>query len=164
MAKLQALLRARGVAMGIGTVWRFFERHGISFKKTAHVAEQEWPDVVARRWTWYGRQADLGPRWLVFIDETGTSTKMARLRRRSKRAHHSVARAWASAKAMSYGFEYQLFSCRKRPACSRRVSVSSSWAWPKVRYITPEVKSRYWLPSTSLMVEPCPLSKTMSGA
>lgn len=34
MAELQALLRARGVAMGIGTVWRFFERHGISFKKS----------------------------------------------------------------------------------------------------------------------------------
>ncbi len=33
LAELQALLRERGVAVGIGTVWRFFERHGISFKK-----------------------------------------------------------------------------------------------------------------------------------
>ncbi len=33
LAELQARLRERGVAVGIGTVWRFFERHGISFKK-----------------------------------------------------------------------------------------------------------------------------------
>ncbi len=33
LAELQALLRERGVAVGIGTLWRFFERHGISFKK-----------------------------------------------------------------------------------------------------------------------------------
>ncbi len=33
LAELQALLRERGVAVGIGTVWRFFDRHGISFKK-----------------------------------------------------------------------------------------------------------------------------------
>ncbi len=26
-------LAERGVAVGIATVWRFFERHGISFKK-----------------------------------------------------------------------------------------------------------------------------------
>ena len=33
LAELQALLRERGVAVGIGTLWRFFERHGISFNK-----------------------------------------------------------------------------------------------------------------------------------
>ncbi len=33
LAELQALLRERGVAVGIGTMWRFFDRHGISFKK-----------------------------------------------------------------------------------------------------------------------------------
>ncbi len=33
LAELQALLFERGVAVGIGTVWRFFERHRISFKK-----------------------------------------------------------------------------------------------------------------------------------
>ncbi len=33
LAELQALLRERGVAAGIGTLWRFFERRGISFKK-----------------------------------------------------------------------------------------------------------------------------------
>ncbi len=33
LAELQAVLRERGVAVGITTLWRFFERRGISFKK-----------------------------------------------------------------------------------------------------------------------------------
>ena len=33
LEELQAVLRGRGVAVGISTVWRFFDRHGISFKK-----------------------------------------------------------------------------------------------------------------------------------
>lgn len=35
LQELQAQLRGRGLAVGIGTVWRFFRRHGISFKKNA---------------------------------------------------------------------------------------------------------------------------------
>ena len=33
LAELQALLREQGAPVGIGTLWRFFDRHGISFKK-----------------------------------------------------------------------------------------------------------------------------------
>ena len=33
LAELQTLLFERGLAVGIGTLWRFFERRGISFKK-----------------------------------------------------------------------------------------------------------------------------------
>ena len=70
------------------------DRHGVAVlrspwdqlqKKTAHAAEQERPDVAARRLAWLESQPDLDPRRLVFIDETGASTKMARLRGRSKR-------------------------------------------------------------------------------
>ncbi len=82
LAELQALLFERGVAVGIATVWRFFERRGLSFKKTAHAAEQDRPDVAARRLAWLTRQPDLDPCRLVFIDETEASTKMARLRGR----------------------------------------------------------------------------------
>ena len=58
-------------------MWRFFDRHGISFKKNhAHAAEQERLDVAARRLAWLESQPDLDPRRLVFIDETGASTKM----------------------------------------------------------------------------------------
>lgn len=57
----------------------------LASKKTAHAAEQERPDVAARRLAWFEAQPDLDPEKLVFIDETGASTKMARLRGRAKR-------------------------------------------------------------------------------
>jgi hypothetical protein len=58
-------------------VWRFLDRHAMTIKKTAHAAEQARPDVVARRAAWRAAQADLDPAKLVFVDETGASTKMA---------------------------------------------------------------------------------------
>jgi transposase len=54
-------------------------------KKTAHASEQERSDVAARRQAWFDAQPDLDPADLVFIDETGASTKMARLRGRASR-------------------------------------------------------------------------------
>jgi transposase len=54
-------------------------------KKTAHASEQERPDVATRRQAWFDAQPDLDPKRLVFIDETGASTKMARLRGRAPR-------------------------------------------------------------------------------
>jgi transposase len=41
--------------------------------------------VAWRRRAWFDAQPDLDPERLVFIDETGASTKMARLRGRAKR-------------------------------------------------------------------------------
>ena len=49
-------------------------------KKTAHASEQERADVKAARENWFGGQDDLDPARLIFIDESGLSTKMARLR------------------------------------------------------------------------------------
>jgi transposase len=60
-------------------------------KKTAHAAEQQRADVKAARQAWFDGQLDLDPEKLVFIDETGTSTKMARLRGRSKRGERCLA-------------------------------------------------------------------------
>lgn len=54
-------------------------------KKTAHAAEQDRPDVAAARAAWREAQPGLDPDKLVFIDETGASTKMARLRGRASR-------------------------------------------------------------------------------
>lgn len=45
--------------------------------------EQERPDLLKRRRDWFDGQLDLDPARLVFIDETGLSTKMSRLRGRS---------------------------------------------------------------------------------
>ncbi len=54
-------------------------------KKTAHAAEQSRPDILKRRQAWFEGQLDLDPERLVFIDETWTSTNMARRRGRAPR-------------------------------------------------------------------------------
>jgi transposase len=54
-------------------------------KKSAHAAEQDRPDLLRRRKAWFGDQTDLDPERLVFIDETGADTKMARRHGRAPR-------------------------------------------------------------------------------
>jgi transposase len=56
-------------------------------KKTAHAAEQDRADVLKRREAWFEAQPDLDPARLVFIDETGATTKMARRHGRAPRGH-----------------------------------------------------------------------------
>ena len=46
---------------------------------------EEREDVTARRKAWFELQPDLDPAKLVFLDEIGTTTRMARLRARSPR-------------------------------------------------------------------------------
>jgi transposase len=55
-----------------------------------HASEQERPDVAAARGAWRAHQPALDPARLVFIDETGTSTNMTRLRGRARRGHRVV--------------------------------------------------------------------------
>lgn len=54
-------------------------------KKTAHVAEQDRPDILKSRRDWFAAQLDLDPDRLVFIDETWASTNMARRYGRCRR-------------------------------------------------------------------------------
>jgi transposase len=51
---------------------------GSASKKTAHAAEQQRADVWQRRRAWFEAQPEFEPERLVFVDETGASTKMAR--------------------------------------------------------------------------------------
>jgi transposase len=60
------LLNERQQKAGIGSIWRFFDRHGISFKKSVRAAEQDRPDVAAARTAWTEDQAKLDPERLVF--------------------------------------------------------------------------------------------------
>ena len=76
-----------GLRVSQSTVWRFFHRRGITFKKTAHASEQQRPDVLRRRRAWLEAQPGLDPETLVFVDETGASTKMARRSGRALRGH-----------------------------------------------------------------------------
>jgi transposase len=68
-----------------------------------HAAEQERPDVAAARAVWKNTQSSLEPSKLVFLDETGTSTSMARLRGRGKRGRRVLGRVpWGHWKTMTF--------------------------------------------------------------
>ena len=48
-------------------------------KKAMRAAEHDRPDVAARRELWRAARPFIDPHSLVFLDETGVTTKMARL-------------------------------------------------------------------------------------
>ena len=88
LAEIAAHLESEhGLRVSQSTVWRFFHRRGITFIKTAHASEQQRPDVLQRRRAWFEAQPALDPDRLVFVDETGASTKMARRSGRALRGH-----------------------------------------------------------------------------
>ena len=61
-------------------------------QKNLHAAEQDRQDVRLARTEWKQEQPRLDPSKLVFIDETGTSTNMTRLRGRCPRGRRLVAK------------------------------------------------------------------------
>ena len=65
-------MRKRRIAGSRSAVWRFFERHNISFKKNLRAAEQERADVARARRRWMREQGMFDPARLVFIDEPAT--------------------------------------------------------------------------------------------
>ena len=68
-----------------------------------HAAEQERPDVAEARAAWRADQSSLDPAKLVFIDETGTSTAMTRLRGRARRGRRVIGRVpWGHWKTMTF--------------------------------------------------------------
>ncbi len=66
---------------------------GCLIKKTLRASEQERPDVAARRRIWRAAQPFIDPDRLVFIDETGASTKMTRLYGRAPRGQRLLSSA-----------------------------------------------------------------------
>ncbi|HEX3204633.1 MAG TPA: IS630 family transposase [Propionibacteriaceae bacterium] len=79
LAEIRAELAARhGIRVGQTTIWRFFERHRITVKKSLHATEQGRPDVAAARRRFIVRQPALDPKHLIFLDETSATTKMTR--------------------------------------------------------------------------------------
>jgi len=64
-----------------------------ALKKTVHASEQERSDVASARQLWKSeRQQQLDPKRLVFLDETGTATNMARQRGRCRRGARLIGR------------------------------------------------------------------------
>jgi len=84
------LVADKNFATSVSALWRFFDRHAISFKKTLHAAEQDREDVKAAREEWRDKQPSIDPKRLVFIDETGTSTNMTRLRGRAPKGERLI--------------------------------------------------------------------------
>ena len=61
-----------------------------ALKKILHASEQERADVAAARQRWREDQPSLDAARLVFIDETGTTSNMARTRGRGPRGRRLV--------------------------------------------------------------------------
>jgi hypothetical protein len=57
-------------------------------QREMHAEEQQRADVQSRRREWFAGQLDLDPTKLVFIDETGASTNLARKSGRCRRGRH----------------------------------------------------------------------------
>jgi len=91
--EIVAAMRRQGIAGSRSAVWRFYDRHKISVKKkSVRAAEQERADVVRARRRWMREQGLFDPARLVFVDETATSTNMARRRGRAPRGERLIGR------------------------------------------------------------------------
>lgn len=89
--EIRARLRSvKKMKVAVSSIWRFYERHKITFKKTLRAAEQDRPDVAAARAELKAEQPTLDPRRLVFIDETAVTTKMVRHYGRAPRGQRLV--------------------------------------------------------------------------
>lgn len=74
-----------------------------AIKKTLRASEQDRPDVAEAREAWKASQADLDPDKLVFLDETGASTNMVRLRGRCQRGQRLLAKTpWGHWKTTTF--------------------------------------------------------------
>ncbi|MER8948817.1 IS630 family transposase [Mesorhizobium sp. M0959] len=83
---VERLVAEQSVRISRSALSAWLRGHGWTFKKkSAHALEQGRLDILKRRRDWFDGQLDLDPAKLVFIDETGLSTKMARLRGRAPR-------------------------------------------------------------------------------
>lgn len=57
LVEIRAQLDEEGHHFRVGSLWRFFAQHRITWKKkTAHAAEQDRPDVLKRRQDWFDSQ------------------------------------------------------------------------------------------------------------
>ena len=125
------LERVRSEKVSRSMIWRFVDRHDITFKKrSAHASEQDRPDVHQRRWQWFEGQFDLDPLKLVFVDETGAATNMARRygrRRRGQRLRGGVPHGHY--KAITFVCGLRLRGVVAPKAYDRAVTAETFEAW-----------------------------------
>ncbi len=91
---LRRELGPRAVHAGYGTIWRFFAKEKITFKKEiVYAAGQDRPDIAAERQCFREGQKQLDPKRLVFIDETWAKTNMTQTHGRCRRGQRLYAKA-----------------------------------------------------------------------
>jgi transposase len=79
-ATLRELRDLLGIPCHLSTIDRALRRLGITRKKaTLHAQERDRPDVQAQRAAFDARLAQVGPEHLLFVDESGANTAMARI-------------------------------------------------------------------------------------
>jgi transposase len=61
---MQAELADRGIVVSCKAIWNFFRAEKLTFKKSLHAAEQDWPDVARRRTQGKKYQGRVDPRRL----------------------------------------------------------------------------------------------------
>jgi len=77
------LFKEKSVSIGRSAVDVGLRKRGGSFKKDRTCTAPGACDLMKRCQAWFDGQLDLEPARLVFIDETGLSTKMSRFRERA---------------------------------------------------------------------------------
>jgi len=93
-ATLAELRDRLGSKCSLSTLCRALRRAGITRKKkTAHADERDTPAVRKRRSDFDRRMADVEPAHLVFVDETGATTAMARTYGRAPAGERAVGSA-----------------------------------------------------------------------
>ena len=70
------VLRKQGIRSSRTSVWRFFKRHNITFKKSP---ARGGAAIARARRRWMRAQGMFDPAHLVFLDETAANTKMMRV-------------------------------------------------------------------------------------
>ena len=75
-----------GITASLGLMHKTLARLGLTLeKKWGHAEDQDRPDVAEQRADWRAKQSGMSPARLVFVDETGAATNMARRYGRSPR-------------------------------------------------------------------------------
>ena len=83
--RVTVAMRKQRIAGSRSAVWRFFDRHRTSAKKSLQAAEQKCVELAQVRRRWMRQRGMFDPARLAFIDETATSTSMVQLRGRCPR-------------------------------------------------------------------------------
>src|SRR5262249_30947761 len=91
LEELVAAMHKRRIPGSRSALWRFLDRHDITFKKSLRAAEQYRADVARARRRWIRQQSYLDTTRLVFfIDETAVIINMVRLRGRCPRGERLI--------------------------------------------------------------------------